>query len=118
MSKDLKNILHNLNADIDQELLLKYLQNELTKEQEHEVESALSEDEFAADAMEGLYALKNTHDLGKISENLNRSLHYKLKEKRKLKNARGNAGQPWFLYAVILILLLCIIGYLVIKKFG
>ena len=117
MSKELKDILQNLNPEVDQQLLVQYLEGKLSKEDAHKVEAAMNDDEFAADAMEGLSSLKDQADLGKISDQLNKSLHYKLKNKRKLKNAKTSASQPWFLYAVILILILCLVAYVVIRKF-
>ena len=52
MSESLKDILSNLNPDIDQETLLQYLQGKLTAEQQHELEKQMMENEFESDALE------------------------------------------------------------------
>ena len=60
MSESLKDILSNLNPDIDQETLLLYLQGKLSPEQQHEVEKGLLVDDFESDALEGLEHFKET----------------------------------------------------------
>ena len=59
MSENLKDILSNLNPDIDQETLLNYLQVKLSAEQQHEVEKQMLQDDFGSEAMEGLQEIKD-----------------------------------------------------------
>ena len=59
MSDNLKDILSNLNPDIDQEVLMLYLQGKLSAEQQHEVERQMMDNDFDADALEGLQGFKN-----------------------------------------------------------
>lgn len=116
MSDNLKDILNNLNSEVSQETLLQYLQKELTPAQEHEVERALSEDPFAAEALEGLQEMQDSDGLQKISESLEKTLYNKLKEKRKKRDAANDDMQPWVIYAIIIILLLCVVAWAVIKR--
>ena len=97
MQENLKNILSNLSTDIDQEILLQYLQDQLTEEKKHELEKQLLENEFANDAMEGLQQLKNKKDIHIIIDHLNRELKIKTAKKNlrrdrlKLQARRGGA---------------------------
>ena len=54
MSDELKDILSNLNKDIEQEKLLDYLNKKLSAADAHEVEKQMAGDEFINDAVEGL----------------------------------------------------------------
>ena len=61
MSDDLKDILSNLNKEIEQEKLLEYLNKNLSAAEAHEVEKQMANDEFMNDAVEGLEKFKNYH---------------------------------------------------------
>ncbi len=116
MNENLKDILNNLSPEVSQETLLQYLQKKLTPAQEHEVEAALSNDPFTAEALEGFAELHDPAQLQRISESLEKNLHNKLKEKRIKRNMAGANVQRWVLYAIIIILLLCVVGPLVWSK--
>lgn len=117
MSDDLKDILSNLNKDIEQDKLLDYLNKNLSAADAHEVEKQMADDEFMNDAVEGLEHFKNKKDLSLLVEQLNKDLKKKTakknlkKEKRKLKN------QPWLYVSIVTLLLLIIISYVLIKKY-
>lgn len=117
MSDDLKDILSNLNKDIEQDKLLDYLNKNLSAAEAHEVEKQMADDEFMNDAVEGLENFKNKKDLSLLVEQLNKDLKKKTakknlkKEKRKLKN------QPWLYVSIVTLLLLIIISYVLIKKY-
>ena len=115
MNNDLKNILSNLNNDIEQEKLLEYLNKELNAKEQHEVEAQLNNDPFMNDAMEGLATIDKKTDIAVLVNELNRELAAKLsKKKERRKRPIGQA--PWLYYAIIIILLLAVLGYIVIKK--
>ena len=117
MSDDLKDILSNLNKDIEQDKLLDYLNKNLSAAEAHELEKQMADDEFMNDAVEGLENFKNKKDLSLLVEQLNKDLKKKTakknlkKEKRKLKN------QPWLYVTIVTLLLLIIISYVLIKKY-
>ena len=77
MSDNLKDILSNLNPDIDQETLLLYLQGKLTAEKQHELELQMMDSDFEADALEGLQAMKDKQHLPGIVDQLNHTLKKK-----------------------------------------
>ncbi len=116
MSNDLKNILSNLNNDIEQEKLLEYLNKQLSEQDQHAVESQMNDDPFMSDAVEGLSQINNKADISLLIHQLNKDLTAKLaKKKERRKRPIGQA--PWLYYAIITILLLAVIGYIVIKRF-
>lgn len=116
MSKDLKNILSHLNNDIEQEKLLEYLNRQLSAEEEHAVEAGLHDDPFLSDAMDGLSAINKDRNISQLVTQLNKDLASKL-AKKKDRRKRTFSQAPWIYYAVILILILVVVGYIVIKRF-
>jgi anti-sigma factor RsiW len=117
MSKDLKDILGNLNKDIEQEKLLDYLNKNLSADEAHEVEKQMADDEFMNDAMEGLENFKNKKDLSLLVQQLNADLKKQTAKKKARKEKRRLKDQPWLYITIITLFLLIIIGYLVIKKY-
>ena len=89
MSENLKDILSNLNPDIDQETLMLYLQGKLSAEKQHEVEQQMMENEFNADALEGLEQMKNKREISSIVEQLQRDLKKKTEKKRRKSYGEG-----------------------------
>ncbi len=116
MKENIKNILTNLSTDIDQEILLQYLQDKLSDEKKHEVEKQLLENEFASDAIEGLQQMKNKKDLNLVIEQLNRDLKIKTAKKNLRRERLKLPDQPWLYISLIIFLLLIIISYIVIRQ--
>jgi preprotein translocase subunit Sec63 len=116
MKENLKDILTNLNPEVDQETLLKYLQGKLSAEEQHEVEKSLVDDPFEADALEGLSAMENKQRITAMVAQLNRDLKKKTSRRNKWKLDRIVKLESWLLLAIVLILLLAVIGYLVIHQ--
>ena len=116
MSDELKDILSNLNKDIEQEKLLDYLNKKLSAADAHEVEKQMAGDEFINDAVEGLQEFKDKKDLSLYVEQLNRDLKKNQDKKKKQKDKRRLKEQPWVYLTVVLLLLLIVISYIVIKK--
>jgi hypothetical protein len=97
-----------------EEDLLRYLDQTLDENKRFDLEEQLLEDGFENDAVEGLQQLNNTT----IAKNYTNELNARLdqlthinKRKRKLKDM---PNQQWALIAVVLILLLCLMGYYVL----
>jgi len=116
MSNNLKDILSNLNKDIEQQKLLEYLNNELPQADQHAVEEALNDDPFMSDAMDGLQQFENKNDVPQLIHQLNADLKKELDKKKKRKRRQGIAPQTWTYIAIVFILLVCIITYLVMKR--
>lgn len=116
MSDNLKDILSNLNPEVDQEALLNYLQGKLSSEQQHELEKKIMQDDFESDALEGLSEVKDKRNLSALVEQLNRDLKNKTEKKKRLREKRRLKLDPWLIILVITILALVIISYIIIYK--
>ena len=116
MSDELKDILSNLNKDIEQEKLLQYLNRKMSDEEQHAFEKQMNEDDFMNDAVEGLQSLENKNNIDLVVQQLNADLKKQLDKKKRRKEKRKLKEQPWLYFSVVLILLLIVITWLVIKK--
>jgi chromatin segregation and condensation protein Rec8/ScpA/Scc1 (kleisin family) len=117
MSDDLKNILNNSNKDIDNQKLMDYLSRQLSKQESHDLEKMMADDEFMNDAVEGLEQFSNIKKLPLSVEQLNRDLQKKLTKKKSRKEKRTIKDQPWVYYTIILLLLVTIICFVIVKKY-
>ena len=117
MSDDLKDILSNLNKDIEQEKLLDYLDKKLSAAEAHEVEKQMADDEFMNDAVEGLEHFKNKKNLSLLVEQLNNELKKQTEKKKKKKETRRLRDQPWLYISLVTLLVLIIISFILIKKY-
>ena len=114
MKENLKDILSHLHSEVPQEALLKYLQGKLSAEEQHELEKALLDDPFEADAAEGLSAMQDKQNIPAVVSQLNRELKKKTGRRKEGLFRRQAKLESWLLVAIVLILLLAVIGYLVI----
>lgn len=115
MSNEFKNILNNLNKDIEQDKLLEYLNRRLSDEEQHLLESHMNQDDFISDAMDGLEQIKNKELVASTVSQLNANLRKEL-EKGKKRRVRTVMKDSWLYYAVVLLLLLIAIGYVIIRQ--
>ena len=117
MNKDLLNILSNSNKDIDNQQLMDYLAGKLTGDELHEVEKSMADNEFLNDAIEGLQSMSNKKDMQTYVNELNAGMQKSLAKKKQRRLKRQLREEPWGLLAIVLVIVLCIIGYVVIRKF-
>jgi len=117
MSDELKDILSNLNKDIEQEKLLDYLNKKLSAAEAHELEKQMAEDEFVNDAVEGLEEFKNKKDLSLYVQQLNNDLKKQLDKKKKRKEKRRIKEEPWLYFSIVLLLALIVICFVLVKKY-
>jgi hypothetical protein len=117
MSENLKDILSNLNNEIEQEKLLDYLNKNLSASEAHELEKQMADDEFMNDAVEGLEHFKDKKNLPSLVEQLNRDLKKQTEKKKLKKEKRRLKEQPWLYITLVILLLLVIVCYVVIKKY-
>jgi hypothetical protein len=113
---DLKDIL-NEDDDLKNDDLLKYVQGDLSKDEQHKVETQINNSDFAGDAMEGLQGIRNKRSIDQYVEELNRQLHKTVEAKKRRKQKRKLKEYPWITTAVIVILLLCLLAYLVVRYY-
>ena len=116
MSDELKNILSNLNNEIEQEKLLDYLNKKLSASEAHEVEKQMADDEFMNDAVEGLEKFNSKKDLPLYVDQLNHNMRRQLEKKNRRKEKRKLKDQPWVYFTIVLLLVLIIICFLLVKN--
>src|SRR5215213_7783378 len=85
MNESLKDILSNLNPDVDQEMLLQYLQGKMSAQEQHELEKQMMGDDFDSDALEGLQEFQNKKNLAALVNQLNTDLKKRTEKKKKFR---------------------------------
>ena len=115
MNNDLKDILSNSNKDIDNQKLMDYLMNQLSKKDSHQLEQDMAADEFLNDAVEGLQKLNNKKDVQAYVEQLNIDLQKQTAKNKKRKEKRRLKDDPYLYITITIILLLLVVCFLVIK---
>lgn len=116
MNNDLLNILSNSNKDIDNQKLMDYVAGKLSETEKNEVERWMADNEFAAEAMEGLEQFSSKKDIGGYVDQLNKELNQYIKQKKNRRERRKLKEQPWTYLAIFLVLVLVVIAYVIIKK--
>lgn len=117
MSDDLKDILSNLNKDIEQEKLLEYLNRKLSVQEQHDLEKQMNDDEFMSDAMDGLQHVNNKADVPIMVQQINSGLKKQLDRHKRNNSKRSLRTDSYIYYAIIFLLLLVVIAFMVIKMF-
>ncbi len=118
MKENLKDILSNLHSETDQQTLLNYLQGKLSAGQQHEVEKALLNDEFEAEALEGLQNFKEKQNISALVESLNIDLKKKTKKKKAWQQKREIKLDSWMLLTIVILLLLVVVSYIILHRMG
>lgn len=115
MKEILKDILSNLNPEVDQATLLLYLQGKLSDEKQHELEKQLMESDFEQEAMEGLLEIKDKQKINYIVEQLNRDLKTRTKKRRLRRQKMELKQEPWLWITIFIMLALIVISYMIIR---
>lgn len=97
-----------MKGSVDEEELLKYLNDELSNAEKQAVESYLIEDGFDADALEGLFDINDKKRIQLIVDGLNQDLKKKIL-RRKFRSNHLKLKPSWSLYFSLLILLILIV---------
>jgi chromatin segregation and condensation protein Rec8/ScpA/Scc1 (kleisin family) len=116
MQPNLKDILSQMSAEIDQETLMLYLQGKLTPEKQHELEKQILDNEFAADAIDGLQDFKDKKKLAAVVEQLNNDLRKKTAVKKARRRKRTVQSEPWLLITLVIILVLVVLCYFILFR--
>ena len=116
MNKDLLNILANSNKDIDNQQLMDYLSGKLSGDALHELERSMAGDEFLNDAVEGLQQIGDKKDMQSYVDELNAAMQKSLQKKKQRRLRLRIKEEPWTYLAIILVIVLCVLGYIVIRQ--
>jgi len=71
--------------------------------------------EFLSDASEGLAQLKDSKQLESVLDQLNKQMHYQLSHKKTHTKRRSIGDLSWTYWAIIIVLLLTIVGFVVVR---
>jgi hypothetical protein len=74
-------------------------------------------DAFLSDASEGLSQLHDSKQLDSVLQQLNQQMHQQLSHKKMHRERRGMGDLSWTYWAIIIILLITITGFIVIRMF-
>lgn len=116
MNENLKDILSNLNPDVDQEMLMQYLKGKLSAQEQHELEKLMMGDDFDSDALEGLQEFQNKKNITDLVGQLNADLKKRTEKKKKFReNLKLNLDSN-LIIVITIILLLIILSYFILYK--
>jgi|SRR3954447_17203231 hypothetical protein len=74
-------------------------------------------EQFLLDASEGLAEVKDTERLQTVLRNLNKQMHRQLAHQKLRARGRSIGDLSWTYWAIIIILLLIVVGYIVVHMF-
>ncbi len=112
--EDLTNIW-NADDEINEEQLLNYIKGKSPEDEQYAVEKQMTESDFVNEAIEGLQQFESAGKLDEYVYQLNKKLHRHLVSHKEQKEKRKIKYLSWVIATVIIILLLCVLGYIVIK---
>lgn len=111
---DWKDILADNNEPLSDEDVLKYLDGTTPEKEKYAIERKIANTSFESDAIDGLQQIKNPERLKDHVNQLNQKLHQQLRTKKHRKQKRNIKDFQWTIFAIIILLFICIISYLVI----
>jgi CHASE3 domain sensor protein len=113
MMEELTNIW-NTDDELNEEQLLNYINNKATDENAHTIEEKMAASSFVNDGVEGLQQFSASSKINSYVQQINEDLHHKLSNK-KIRNRKKLKGLSWELITIIVVILLCILGYAIIE---
>jgi hypothetical protein len=109
MLDNIKDILANLNTDVDQELLLRYIIGNISDADKRTIELQMAEDPFLNDAVEGLQQVANKAEIERVIHNLNTNFKRQLANKKQHTKKRRYKDNPFIIYTAITVLVLVVL---------
>lgn len=107
------NNIWNADDELNEEQLLNYIKNKSTEKEAYKVERKMADSSFENDGVEGLQQFSSTEKINAYVQQINEDLHYRLTGK-KLKRKLGIKNLSWEIIAVVIVILLCLLGYAII----
>jgi hypothetical protein len=115
MNDKWNDIINDPSADLDENMLMDYLEGKLNTSDKHRVEKIMSESGFVNDAVEGLSGMKDKQKIATILQQLNAQLHTKTAKKKKRYNQLIPDQQTLTIASIVTILLLVVIAFVIFK---
>lgn len=116
MQDNLKDIWNQLPEGVSEETLMRYLQGQLSAEQQHEVEMQLLHSDFESDALEGLQQIEDPGKLQAMLYQLQQDLKKRTAKKKAFRDKLRIKEQPVLWISILVLLLLVVISYLIIHR--
>lgn len=104
----------NADDEINDDELMKYINKKSSDNEQHNIQSKMNDSSFISDAVDGLEQFSSSQKINNYVENLNTGLHKKLKDKSS-KRKRGIKSLSLEIVSIVIIIVLCILGYVVIE---
>ena len=111
--EDLNNIW-NIDDELNEEQLMNYVKGNLTEQEANAIERKMTDSSFINDGVEGLQQFSSAEKINAYTQQLNEKLHERLINKKR-KNKTGFKGLSWEVIAIIVIILLCILGFGIVE---
>ncbi len=105
----------NDGEELNEQLLLRYINGEATADEVRMVEEKMASSSFVNDAVEGLLPLQNKHNIKGDLSALNKGLQKQLSKSKSHKEKRKIKYLYWGIIAVIVILMLSLAVVLLLK---
>ncbi len=112
--EDLNNIWND-EDELNEEQLLNYIKGNSTDEEQHVVEKQMNDSSLVNDAVEGLQQFSSTGKMNSYVQQINMQLKQQLHSKKKNKNRFYPTNTSWQIIAVVIIIVLCLVGYAIIE---
>ncbi len=103
--------------DLTPEQVKAYLEGRLQGDALAQVERIIHDSPFIADAIDGLKSLPTADHLDEVVNTLNKKLHQQLAQAKGKRQRRKIPSLYWSIIAVVLILLLCFLGYWIVSSY-
>lgn len=114
--EDLINIW-NADDELNEEELMNYIKKSSSAGEEHAFEKKMAASSFVNDAVEGLQNFSSTEKMNTYVKQINEDLHKHLHTKKYSRKKPLN-NLSWQIIAIVVIILLCLIGYVIIEMKG
>lgn len=108
------NNIWNTDDELNEEQLLNYIRNTTTPDAAHKVEEKMAASSLVNDGVEGLQQFSSTEKINAYVQQINNDLHQHLSVK-KTKKHKGIQHLSWEIIALIVIIILCLIGFAIIR---
>jgi hypothetical protein len=117
MMPDLNDIFSEDEDMLSDDELLKYLDEKTPEEEKHALEKKMPSSAFENEAIEGLQKFRNKQKLDDYVKQLNKNLHQQIAARKQAKRSRKIKELPMIILVVVIILAICILGYIVIHLY-
>lgn len=111
---DWKDIWNDNERPLSDDELLQYIHAQTGQQDKQQIEE-IATDDFEADALQGLQLLQNPEHAKRQVNDLKKQLHKHLRSRKKRTNKSPKPDAHFILYAIIILLITCVLVYTVVK---